>query len=107
MKTLEVMHFNTQQPVIYLLQNDEAEAAYALLKAAMAEFKPYGNDKNNITISVQSSHGELTFRIDHLTSVGVGDPIANEELQLTWAEHIARVRARAKNTFDQATESEK
>lgn len=96
MKILSVTHFNSQQPVQYLYADaDRAEVAYEAIKAAMNSYKPYGNDKDS-TVTVSGEPGEMTFRLDHLTAVGIGDMEQEEATQIAYAHYVGRIRGAIK-----------
>lgn len=92
MRNLQVMFHGYGAPTQYLFgDNQAALIAYDKIKAAMAQYKPYGNDKDS-TVSVIGNDGlEATFRLDHLSGVSLGDPIADEALMTEHAKIIGRI----------------
>lgn len=53
-----------------ILDDGEADAAYQKIRAALAEHRPYGNDKSN-TVTVETASGSLSIKLDAIATVGL------------------------------------
>ena len=59
--------------------NAKADAAYAVAKAALDEYRDYGNDKSR-TIEVDYGHSVETIVVGSIASVSIADLEAGEDI---------------------------
>lgn len=55
------------------LDNAKADAAYAALKAALQNYREFGNRDDDKTVSFGDDNGEITIRLGAVVSVGICD----------------------------------
>lgn len=74
------------------LDDAKAQEAYDKLQAAMAAFRPYGNDKD-ATVSFSDNSGTATVRIDAVASVVIdGDDESLDAIVRADAERVKRMQ---------------
>lgn len=56
----------------WISDNEKADAACAVIQAAMNSYDRYGNDKDK-TVTIDTGDGSATFRVESLVSVSLND----------------------------------
>lgn len=78
----------------YVIHRDDlADAAYERLRASMATYKEFGNDRE-LTVEIELDHGKATIRLAELASVTIDtmyDPDSEEFIERLTAETLLRV----------------
>jgi len=95
---LSIYRFGVQRSEVYMFLNkDKAEIAYLKIKAALAQYKPWGNDKDAIVSFIGHDDLEVTYRLEHISSVSLGDTTVDEPMQIEHAKYIGRLNAAAES----------